>query len=150
SLGHRDPDGMFLHPDTGELWAIEHGPMGGDELNIIRAGRNYGWPLVTYGRNYDGTEIGPSARTGTEQPIYYWYPSIAPSGLLIYTGELFPQWRGNAFMGAMSPTQGKFLVRLQLDGERVVAEERLLVDRDRRVRAVTQGDDGAIYVLTDS
>jgi aldose sugar dehydrogenase len=149
-IGHRDPDGGFIHPQTGELWMIEHGPMGGDEINIIRSGQNSGWPDVTYGKNYDGTEIGPSTGTGTEQPLYYWFPSVAPSGLMMYTGDLFPQWQGNIFLGTMSPTEGKYLVRLIMDNEAVVAEEHLLVGNDRRVRTITQGTDGALYVLTDS
>ncbi|MBF8270657.1 MAG: gdhB [Gammaproteobacteria bacterium] len=149
--GHRDPDGAFLHPQTGELWNIEHGPMGGDELNIIRPGNNYGWPEVTYGRNYDGTAVSElTQREDTTQPIYYWYPSVAPAGLLFYTGTLFPEWQGNIFVGTMSPTQGKFLARLVIDGEKVVAVEHLLGERDRRVRNVAQGIDGALYVLTDS
>ncbi len=150
SVGHRDPDGALIHPDTGELWTIEHGPMGGDELNIIRSGQNYGWPNVTYGKNYDGSEINYSVRTGTEQPLYYWFPSVAPSGLMVYTGDLFPEWKNNLFLGTMSPTQGKFLVRLVLDGEKVLAEEHLLVEHDRRVRSIAQGVDGALYILTDS
>jgi len=150
SWGHRDPDGAMIHPETGELWTIEHGPMGGDELNRIVPNGNYGWPYVTYGKNYDGSEIGPSERTGIEQPLYYWFPSLALSGLMMYTGDLFPAWQGDVFIGAMSPSQGKFLVRLEMDGDRVVAEEHLLVDRDRRVRDVEQGVDGALYVLTDS
>ena len=150
SWGHRDPDGAMINPQTGELWTVEHGPMGGDELNRILPGKNYGWPLVTYGKNYDGTEIGPSARTGVEQPLYYFFPSRALSGLMMYTGNLFPDWQGDIFFGTMSPTQGKFLVRLQMDGDKVVTEEHLLVDRDRRVRDVVQGADGALYVLTDS
>ena len=150
SWGHRDPDGAMIHPQSGELWTIEHGPMGGDELNKILPGRNYGWPNVTYGKNYDGTEIGPSARTGIEQPLYYWFPSVAVSGLMMYTGDLFPQWQGDIFIGTMSPTEGKYLVRLEMDGERIVSEEHLLVDRDRRVRDMVQGADGALYVLTDS
>lgn len=151
SYGHRDPDGAFIHPDTGELWTIEHGPMGGDEINIIRPGKNYGWAEVTYGRNYDGTSITDlTQRAGTEQPIYYWYPSVAPSGLMMYTGNLFKEWKGNVFAGTMSPTQGKFLARLVMDGDKVVLEEHLLADRDRRVRCVAQGTEGEIYVLTDS
>ena len=151
SYGHRDPDGAFINPQTGRLWTIEHGPMGGDEINIIQAGGNYGWPEVTYGRNYDGTSITDlTQRAGTIQPIYYWYPSVAPSGLLLYTGEMFPEWQGNIFAGTMSATQGKFLVRLVMDGDKVIAEEHLLANRDRRVRFVTQGNDGALYVLTDS
>lgn len=149
-VGHRDPDGGFIHPETGEFWMIEHGPMGGDEINIIRPGANSGWPYVSYGKNYDGTEIGPSTRTGTSQPLYYWFPSVAPSDLMMYTGDLFPEWRGNIFLGTLSPTQGKFLVRLIMDGEQVIAEEHLLVANDRRVRSLAQGIDGALYVLTDS
>ncbi|MFT5321264.1 MAG: glucose/arabinose dehydrogenase [Pseudohongiellaceae bacterium] len=150
SWGHRDPDGAMIHPVSGELWTIEHGPMGGDELNRIIPGGNFGWPNVTYGKNYDGSEIGPSARTAIEQPLYYWFPSVAVSGLMMYTGDLFPQWQGDIFIGTMSPSQGKFLLRLEMDGERVLAEEHLLVERDRRVRDIVQGADGALYVLTDS
>ncbi len=150
SMGHRDPDGAFINPETGELWAIEHGPMGGDELNIIRKGKNYGWPIITYGKEYDGTELGHTTLTGMEQPLYYWFPSVAVSGLMIYTGNLFPDWQGDLFLGTMSPTQGKFLVRLEMDGEKVIQEEHLLVENDRRVRSVAQGTDGALYVLTDS
>ncbi len=150
TMGHRDPDGMTIHPVTGEVWAIEHGPMGGDELNIIRKGKNYGWPIITYGKEYDGTEIGYSQRYGFEQPLYYWFPSVAPSGLLIYNGSLFAGWQGDVLIGTMSPTQGKFLVRLKMSGEKVVSEEHLLVANDRRVRSLAQGADGAIYVLTDS
>ncbi len=149
-LGHRDPDGMMIHPETGELWTIEHGPMGGDELNIIRSGQNYGWPVVTYGKEYDGTELGPSVGNGVEQPLYYWFPSVAPSGLMLYTGDLFPEWKGDIFLGTMSPTQGKYLVRLEMDGEKVVEKEHLLVANDRRVRSIAQGADGALYVMTDS
>src|SRR5690606_14231231 len=129
----------------GKLWLVEHGPTGGDELNLLGAGRNYGWPLVTYGKRADGSEIAPAARTGLEQPLYYWYPSIAPSGLMVYRGNEFPQWNGNLFIGALSAANGRFLVRLVLDeSDRVVAEEHLLADNPRRVRAVTQGADGAI------
>jgi glucose/arabinose dehydrogenase len=124
--------------------------MGGDELNIIRKGKNYGWPIITYGKEYDGTEIGHSSLTGMEQPLYYWFPSVAVSGLMMYTGTLFPDWQGDLFLGTMSPTQGKFLVRLEMDGEKVVQEEHLLVENDRRVRSLAQGVDGALYVLTDS
>ena len=151
SYGHRDPDGAFIEAETGRLWNIEHGPMGGDEINIVRPGGNYGWPEVTYGRNYDGTSITDlTQRPDTIQPIYYWYPSVAPSSLMMYTGDMFPEWKGNIFAGTMSPTQGKFLVRLVMNGDRVIAEEHLLANRDRRVRFVTQGIDGALYILTDS
>jgi glucose/arabinose dehydrogenase len=151
SYGHRDPDGAFLHPQTGALWTVEHGPMGGDELNLIRPGSNYGWPAVTYGRNYDGTAVSElTQRQDVTQPLYYWYPSVAPSGLLFYTGALFPEWQGNIFVGTMSPTQGKFLARLVMEGARVTGIEHLLADRDRRVRSVAQGTQGELYVLTDS
>jgi len=150
SHGHRDPEGAAINPRTGELWMVEHGPRGGDELNIIRPGRDYGWPNVSYGRQYSGTPVGRgrTAADGVEQPIYFWHPSIAPSGMLFYTGKLFPQWRGNLFVGAMSPTQGRFLVRMVLDGERIVAEEHLLTELDKpRVRDIRQGPDGAVYVV---
>jgi len=150
AIGHRDQDGIMLHPATGELWSIEHGPMGGDELNVVRPGLNYGWPYVTYGKNYDGTEIGPSQWDGTVQPLYYWFPSLAPSGLAFVQQDTFPGWQGSVLVGSLSPAQGRFLIRLVMDGERVVAEEHLLVDRDRRVRSVTETPDGSIYILTDS
>ena len=148
AIGQRDQEGGALHPRTGELWTVEHGPRGGDELNIVRRGRNYGFPLISYGRNYSGDPIlnGKTAQEGLEQPVYFWTPSIAPSGLLFYTGTLFPQWRNSVFVGGMA---GKRLVRLELSGERVVAEEPLLVDRCRRIRDVRQGPEGALYVLTE-
>jgi len=148
AIGQRDQEGGALHPSTGELWTVEHGPRGGDELNIVRRGRNYGFPLISYGRNYSGNPIlnGKTAQEGLEQPVYFWTPSIAPSGLLFYTGTLFPQWRNSVFVGGMA---GKRLVRLELSGERVVAEEPLLVDRCRRIRDVRQGPEGALYVLTE-
>lgn len=147
SLGHRDPEGAAINPSTGELWTIEHGPRGGDELNIIRVGKNYGWPVISYGNEYTTEPIGEGlrAKEGMEQPVYFWVPSIAPSGLLFYTGDLFPDWRGNLFVGALA---GEHLVRLVLDGDRVVAEERLLVERGARIRDVRQGPDGALYLLT--
>jgi len=152
SVGHRDPDGMMIHPNTGEVWMVEHGPMGGDELNRILPGKNYGWPIITYGKNYDGTEIGKSARTGMEQPLHYWFPSRALSGLMMYTGTQFPQWQNNIFIGTMSPTQGKFMMRLVMDdnGDKVQQIEHLLVDHDRRVRDIAQGLNGEVFVLTDS
>ncbi len=146
--GFRDAEGAVIHPDTGQLWTVEHGPRGGDELNAIEAGRNYGYPIITYGREYTGGPVGEglSARDGMEQPVYFWNPSIAPSGLLFYDGDLFPEWRGNLFVGAMA---GKHLVRLVLDGTRVTHEERLLEDLELRIRDVRQGpDDGALYLLT--
>ena len=152
--GFKDPEGAALHPETGELWLVDHGPQGGDEINIVRAGRDYGWPDVSYGVQYDARQAdgrtnvpvgnGRTSMQGVEEPIYYWVPSIAPSGMEFYTGDLFPEWRGNLFVGAMA---GRHLVRLVLDGERVVAEEKLLEDLDLRVREVRQGPDGALYVF---
>jgi glucose/arabinose dehydrogenase len=147
AYGLRDMEGATLNPRTGLLWTVEHGPRGGDEINIIRAGKNYGFPLISYGREYSGDLIngGKTADTGLEQPVYYWTPSIAPSGLLFYTGKLFPAWTHSLFVGAMA---GKRLIRLELDGDRVIAEEPLLVDRGKRIRDIRQGPDGAVYVLT--
>lgn len=150
AIGHRDQDGIMLHPQTGELWSIEHGPMGGDELNIVRAGQNAGWPYTSYGKNYDGTEIGPTQWQGVTQPLYYWFPSLAPSGLIMVQNDLFPGWQGSLLVGSLSPAQGRFLIRLVMDGERVVAEEHLLVDYDRRIRDMAEAPDGTIYLLTDS
>jgi glucose/arabinose dehydrogenase len=148
SYGHRNVQGAALHPVTGELWANEHGPKGGDELNRVLPGRNYGWPTVSYGVEYSGAKISDSGTApGIEPPVHYWVPSIATSGLLFYTGERFPAWRGSAFVGGLKSQQ---LVRLVLDGDRVVGEERLLrgVVKER-VRDVEQGPDGDIYLLTD-
>jgi glucose/arabinose dehydrogenase len=149
TLGNRNMQGAALHPQTGELWAHEHGPQGGDEINIIRAGVNYGWPVITYGRNYvTGTKIGEgTAKPGMAQPLLYWTPSIAPSGMAFYTGDRFPGWRGNLFVGALA---GQMLVRLQLDGERIVHQERLLEGALGRIRDVRQGPDGLLYLLIDS
>jgi glucose/arabinose dehydrogenase len=151
TLGNRNMQGAALHPVTGELWAHEHGPQGGDEINVIRAGRNYGWPVITYGRNYGtGTPIGEgTAKPGMEQPLLYWVPSIAPSGMAFYTGKRFPQWQGNLFVGALA---GQLLMRIELDGERIVKQERLLEnpgERIGRIRDVRQGPDGLLYLLTD-
>jgi glucose/arabinose dehydrogenase len=147
SYGHRNPQGMALHPTTGELWANEHGARGGDEINLVRAGRNYGWPAITHGVDYNGTPISPdTARAGMEQPVLHWTPSIAPSGMAFYTGDRFPQWRGNVFNGAMA---GQQLRRVVLDGTRVVKQEVLLKDRGR-IRAVKQGRDGYLYLLVDA
>jgi glucose/arabinose dehydrogenase len=152
SSGHRNIQGAALHPSTGELWEVEHGARGGDELNIARKGRDYGWPTITYGVEYSGKPIlgGITAQAGMEQPVYYWDPVIAPSGMLFYTGSLFPAWKGSLFIGGLASTH---LVRLTLDGDRVVGEERLLTDlqpKRERIRDVRQGPDGAVYVLTDS
>lgn len=147
SYGHRNVQGAALHPQTGELWIVEHGPKGGDELNIARAGANYGWPLVTYGIAYSGDPIGVGKeRVGIEKPVTYWVPSIATSGLAFYTGDRFKQWTGNVFVGGLYG----MVVRLELDGERVVHEERMLTELKARIRDVRQGPDGNLYVLTDS
>ena len=148
AVGLRDPEGATLDPGTGDLWTVEHGPRGGDELNHIRAGRNYGYPAISYGREYSEQLIdgGITAKAGLEQPIYFWTPSIAPSGLLFYTGTLFPDWRGDIFAGAMA---GHHLMRLVMRGGKVKAEEDLLVERCKRIRDVRQGPEGALYILTD-
>ena len=151
SIGHRNIQAAALHPTTGELWEVEHGTRGGDELNIVRKGKDYGWPTIAYGIEYRGGPItgGITAKEGMEQPIYYWDPVIAPSGMAFYTADLFPAWRGNLFVGGHATDD---LVRLELNGERVVGEERLLRDESPRikVRDVRQGPDGAIYLLHDS
>ncbi len=148
TYGHRNPQGLTLHPETGRIWEAEHGPMGGDEINILTAGANYGWPVITYGRGYDGSKIGEgTSRSGMAQPVRYWVPSISPSGMAFYTGADFPSWRGNLFLGALS---GRALVRLVLDGGSVVHEERLLLDLGKRIRDVRQGPDGRLYLLTDA
>jgi glucose/arabinose dehydrogenase len=155
--GLRDPEGAAINPATGELWVTDHGPQGGDEINVIKAGRNYGWPDVSYGVQYDFQRTdgrknvpvgnGASSMKGVEEPVYFWVPDIAPSGMLFYTGDKFPEWKGNLFIGAL---EGQALVRLVLKGDRVVAEERLLTDRKLRIRDVRQGPDGAIYLLSSA
>ena len=148
TLGNRNIQGAALHPATGALWAHEHGPQGGDEINVIRAGVNYGWPVATYGRNYgSGTPIGEGTHmAGTAQPLLQWTPSIAPSGMDFYRGDKFPAWRGNLFVGAL---RGQMLVRLELDDERIVREERLLENKVGRIRDVRNGPDGYLYLLID-
>lgn len=147
SYGHRNIQAAALDPD-GQLWIVEHGPKGGDELNRIEPGKNYGWPVISYGENYDGSLVGDgiTAAEGMEQPRYYWDPVIAPSGLVFYTGELFPDWQGDALVGAMSPGG---IMRLRLDGDRVVGEERLLPDRGR-IRDLAVDPDGALIAITDA
>ncbi|MDX5331691.1 MAG: PQQ-dependent sugar dehydrogenase, partial [Caulobacteraceae bacterium] len=147
--GVRNVQAAVLHPETGKLWEIEHGARGGDELNVIEAGKDYGWPTITYGLEYSGRPIGEglTAKEGMEQPAYYWDPVIGPSGMIFYDGDLFPAWKDSLFVGALRDRQ---LVRLTLDGERVTGEERLLTDLKERIREVDQGPDGAIYVATDS
>ena len=150
SYGHRNVQGAALHPTTGELWTHEHGPRGGDEINIARAGRNYGWPVIGYGINYSGRPIPENegtTREDIETPIHVWDPSIAPSGMAFYTHDRFPAWKNNLFVGALA---FQLLVRLELDGESVVAEERLLLDMNERIRDVRVGPDGYLYLLTDS
>lgn len=147
SYGHRNVQGIAVHPDTGAMWAHEHGPMGGDEINVLQAGANYGWPLVTFGRDYSGATISErTSAPGTEQPLLQWTPSIAPSGMAFYRGEAFPGWQGNLLVGSL-----KFmhLRRLVLEGDRVVEQEELLRPNRERIRDVRVGPDGLIYVLTD-
>ena len=154
SYGHRNPQGAALHPTSGELWDVEHGPQGGDEINIARAGANHGWPVRSYGCNY-GDRVSDTCRLGGGthapefvEPLTYWVPtSIAPSGMAFYTGALFPEWKGNLFVGSLS---GQALWRLVLDGDKVVSREPLLASLGERIRHVTQGPDGALYLLTDS
>jgi len=151
SYGHRNVQGAFLHPTTGELWELEHGPQGGDELNIARKGKDYGWPSITYGVEYGGTlrKIGEgSAKAGMEQPVYYWDPVIAPGGLTYYNADLFPKWKGSVFASGLNPS---FVSRLTLNGDKVTGEERFkFSDRaNERYRDINVGPDGAIYLLTD-
>ncbi len=148
SYGHRNAQGLTLDPASGKLWEHEHGPRGGDEVNLIEKGRNYGWPVIGFGIDYNGAKIHASTRKeGMEQPLWYWVPSIAPSGMAFYTGDLFPAWRGNLFVGALA---GQLLARLELDGDKVVKEERLLGELRERIRDVRQGPDGALWLLTDN
>ncbi|MCV0398119.1 MAG: PQQ-dependent sugar dehydrogenase [Rhizobiaceae bacterium] len=148
AYGVRNVQAAAMHPETGELWEIEHGPKGGDELNVIKPGENYGWPVVTLGVNYDGSTIGEGIETqeGMVDAIHSWTPVIAPSGMIFYDGEAFGDWQGDLFVGGLA---SKALVRLELDGESVTHEERLLEDLGLRIRDVAQGPDGAIYVATD-
>jgi glucose/arabinose dehydrogenase len=148
SHGHRNQQGAALHPETGRLWTVDHGARGGAEINIPLKGRNYGWPVISYGRHYSGLKIGEGTRKeGMEQPVYYWDPSIAPSGMAFYTAERFSAWKGNLLVGAL---KGRMLVRLELKGEKVVREERMLQGLKERIRDVRQGPDGLVYLLTDS
>ena len=147
SIGHRNIQGAAIRPETGQLYTNEHGPRGGDELNLTEKGKNYGWPVITYGINYDGTIITDlTEKEGMEQPVYYWVPSIATSGLAFYDGDLFPEWKGNAFVGGLGAER---LERLVLDGDKVIAAEVLLNGRGDRIRDVRQGPDGALWLLTD-
>jgi glucose/arabinose dehydrogenase len=149
AYGVRSPEGLTFDPRTGRLWQVDHGPRGGDELNIIEKGKNYGWPVIVHGIDYPGTAIGEGIthKEGMEEPVYYWDPVIAPSGLAFYTGSLFPQWKNSVFVGGL---RGMMLDRLTLANDKVVAEEPLLTDLRTRIRDVRMGPDGAVYVLTDS
>jgi glucose/arabinose dehydrogenase len=147
AVGFRNPLGLAFRPGTDQLWATEVGPFGGDELNLIKPGANYGWPVISYGMEYSRKQLGEGTqKAGMEQPVYYWDPVISPSSLMFYSGDMFPQWKGNAFVTSLSQ---QHLVRLILEGDKVVGEERLLADRRERLRQVKQAPDGALYVLTD-
>jgi len=148
ALGFRDIQGITIHPRTGQLWTSEHGPRGGDEINAVEKGRNYGFPVIGYGREYSGKPINGdrTSQPGMEQPVYYWTPDIAPAGIAFYSGTRFPGWDDNLFVSALA---GRALIRLVLRGNRVVGEERLLTDLKARIRGVNQGPDGALYVMTD-
>jgi glucose/arabinose dehydrogenase len=148
AVGFRDIQGIAIQPRSGRLWTSEHGPRGGDEVNLVKKGSNYGFPVIGYGRDYSGKPINGdrTAQDGMEQPVYFWTPDIAPAGIGFYTGREFPAWKDNLFVSALA---GKSLVRLVLERDRVVAEERLLVDLNQRIRGVAEGPDGALYVLTD-
>lgn len=156
SLGHRSPQGLAVHPETGELWENEHGPLGGDEINIVRPGRNYGWPIVSYGTDYDGTQItdtGLTSRDDLEPPFMYWLPSIAISGMSFYTGDAFPEWQGNAFVGAMMEGRIAWTGHIQRltfnDAGLPITREPILVELRQRIRDVRPSPDGLLYVLTD-
>ena len=148
SYGHRNEQGLSINPANGELWEFEHGPRGGDEVNVIARGKNYGWPVIGFGVDYSGAKIHQAtAKRGMEQPAKYWVPSISPSGAAFYTGKLFPKWNGSLFAGALS---GRMLVRLTVNGRAVTGEERLLQNLHERIRDVRQGPDGALWLLTDN
>ncbi len=148
SIGHRNIQGATMRPGTNQFWTNEHGARGGDEVNLIAPGLNYGWPVISYGVHYSGAPIGEgTARPGMEQPVYYWDPSIAPSGMAFYTGDAFPEWQGNVLIGGLV---GQLLSRLTMRGDAVVDEERMLQGLNARIRAVSQGPDGLVYLLTDA
>jgi glucose/arabinose dehydrogenase len=148
SSGHRNPLGIAIHPVTGELWESEMGPRGGDEINVIRRGNNYGWPVITYGIEYSGEKVGEgiTQKAGYQQPVYYWDPVISPGGIAFYTGNDMPEWKHNLFVASLS---GQHIIRLVLDGEKVVGEERLLEAERQRFRDVGMGKDGKLYAITD-
>ncbi|WP_267406174.1 MULTISPECIES: PQQ-dependent sugar dehydrogenase [unclassified Chryseobacterium] len=149
SIGHRNPQGIAIHPVTGDLWQSEHGPRGGDEINRVQAGKNYGWPTITYGIEYSGETIGDGIqqKDGLEQPIYYWDPVISPSGITFYKGNTIPEWQNNLFLASLS---GMHVARLVIENNKVVGEERLLATENQRFRDITQGLDNALYTVTDA
>lgn len=149
AYGFRNPDGMAWNPQTGEIWEAEFGPHGGDEVNIIRAGKNYGWPVITYGLEYSGDKVGEGIqqKAGMEQPVYYWDPVVSPCGITFYNSDVIPEWKGNLFLASLS---GQKIIRLAIKNNKVVGEEWLLEDKGERFRAITQGKDGALYAVTDS
>jgi glucose/arabinose dehydrogenase len=148
TIGHRNPQGLAVHPVTGDIWQSEHGPRGGDEINRLQSGANYGWPVVTYGIEYGGQPIGSGIQqqSGTEQPVYYWDPVVSPSGMTFYSGNRIPEWQNNLFIGSLS---GIHIVRLVIENNKVTGEERLLANEGQRFRDLTQGIDGALYAITD-
>ena len=147
SLGHRNPQGLAINLQTGQLWESEHGPQAGDELNLIQAGHNYGWPQIAYGLEYSGAVVGNGTQqAGMDQPVYYWDPAIAPSGMIFYTGTLIPEWQNNLFITAL---RGTHIIRLVLNNNGVIGEERLLADQNQRFRNIIQGPEGALYAITD-
>ena len=147
SIGHRNAQGIDIHPGTGEVWTVSHGPRGGDEINKSEAGKNYGWPIISYGRHYSGAKVGVgTAKEGLEQPRHYWDPSIAPSSMTFYSGKLFPKWKGNIFVSALA---GELVARMKMDGEKISGEERLLVEEYGRIRRIKEGPDGALFAITD-
>lgn len=147
TYGHRNVQGMTMHPQTGAIWTHEHGPKGGDEINILTKGDNYGWPTITYGVNYNGTIITDKTEMeGMRQPLTYWDPSIAPSGMTFYTGDAFPEWQGDLFIGSL---KFRYLKHIEMQGDEIVSQQNLLEDLNYRIRDVVQGPDGNLYVLTD-
>jgi glucose/arabinose dehydrogenase len=148
SYGFRNPQGLAFHPETGDLWESEHGPRGGDEINLVEPGANYGWPTITYGLEYSGARVGSGIQQqdGMEQPVYYWDPVVSPSGMTFYSSDRIPEWRNNLFVGSLS---GMHIVRLVIEDNRIVGEERLLAGESQRFRDITQGSDGALYAITD-
>lgn len=148
TMGHRNPQGLALHPVTGEIWQAEHGPLGGDEINRLQGGSNYGWPTITYGLEYSGQKVGAGVQqqSGLEQPAYYWDPVVSPSGMTFYSGTRVPEWQNNLFIGALS---GMHIIRLHIQNNKITGEERLLASENQRFRDITQGTDGALYAITD-